>query len=108
MNELDKWAVKLNLDTHRYVYIGRTRYGDDTGYQVECIFYGKDRNCLETHVKYEIEAGFNKRFDIHSDDQHSYYNSLEIQMPKDMTWVTFHKSAHAEPRSNTSMSTFIF
>lgn len=69
---LDQYVVKLNLDTHKYVYIGRTRIGDDTGHQIETIFYGKDQNCPETHEKYEIEAGFNKRFDIHSDDQHTY------------------------------------
>jgi hypothetical protein len=42
---LDEWAVKLKLDTYLYLYIGRTRIGDDTGYQVEVIFYGQDRNC---------------------------------------------------------------
>ena len=108
VNALDEWAVKLMLDTHKYVYIGRTRVGDDTGHQIEAIFYGKDQNCLETHDKYEIEAGFNKRFDVHSDDQHTYYKSLEVETPKAMTWITFHKTSHSSPNGNSSMSTFVF
>lgn len=32
VNELDEWVKKLMLDTHRYVYIGRTRIGDETGH----------------------------------------------------------------------------
>jgi hypothetical protein len=59
-------------------------------------------------LKYEIEAGFNKRFDAESDDQHSYYTSIEIAYPENMTWLTYHKTYHAKPPSNTSMSTFIF
>lgn len=31
VNELDKWVNKLMLDTHKYLYIGRTRIGDNTG-----------------------------------------------------------------------------
>lgn len=63
VNELDKWADKLMLDTHKYLYIGRTRLGDNTGHQIETIFYGKNVRCEETEEKYEIEAGFNKDFD---------------------------------------------
>ena len=32
VNELDEWTNKLKLDTHRYIYIGRTRDGDETGH----------------------------------------------------------------------------
>lgn len=32
VHQLDKWAVKLKLDMYRWLYVGRTRLGDDTGY----------------------------------------------------------------------------
>lgn len=105
---LDEYCVKLKMDTYRWLFVGRTRLGDETGNQIECIFYGKDRQAPEANLKYEIEAGFNKRFDVESDDQHSYYTSLEIKFPENMNWLTFHKSYHAKPPNNTSMSTFIF
>ena len=68
--ELDKWAVKLKIDLYKWLYIGRTRLGDETGYQIETIFYGRDRRAPNTdkELKYPIEAGFNKTFDIESDD----------------------------------------
>lgn len=34
VNELDEWTVKLRLDIHRYLYVGRTRDGDQTGHQI--------------------------------------------------------------------------
>ena len=31
VHHLDKWANEIYLDTYRWLYIGRTRHGDDTG-----------------------------------------------------------------------------
>lgn len=42
VQELDEWTVKLKLDIYQFLYIGRTRIGDDTGNQIEVIYYGKD------------------------------------------------------------------
>lgn len=30
------------MDIHRWLYIGRSRLGDQTGHQIEAIFYGKN------------------------------------------------------------------
>ena len=37
--ELDQLIKKLKIDIYRWLYIGRTRVGDETGSQVEAIFY---------------------------------------------------------------------
>ena len=42
VNQLDKWAVKLKLDISRWLYVGRSRQGDESGNQIEVIFHGKD------------------------------------------------------------------
>lgn len=65
---LDEHCVRLKMDTYRWLFVGRTRLGDETGNQIECIFYGRDRQAPEANLKYEIEAGFAKRFDAESDD----------------------------------------
>lgn len=42
VNRLDEATFKLKMDTQRYLYSGRSRHGDESGHQLECIFYGKD------------------------------------------------------------------
>lgn len=58
------------MDTYRWLYVGRTRLGDNTGSQIEVIFYGKDKHCHEPgrRESYEINAGFTEKFDEDSDD----------------------------------------
>ena len=45
VKSLDYWAVKLKLDIQRWMYVGRSRFGDETGNQIQVIFYGKDTYC---------------------------------------------------------------
>lgn len=61
-------CAHLKMDIYRWLYVGRTRVGDNTGNQIDVIFYGRDRHAYETHTKYKIEAGFDKKFDTESDD----------------------------------------
>lgn len=75
---------------------------------MDVIFYGQDIKCPDAGVKFEVEDGFNKRFVKKDGHSHSYYTSLEVQMPKHMSYVTYHKTYHAKPEQNTSMSAFIF
>ena len=98
------------MDTYRWLYVGRTRLGDNTGSQIEVIFYGEDTVAIDTgnKEKYEINAAFTKKFDDPNDDDHSYYTSLQVKMPENMSFLTYHKTYHAKPPRNSSMSTFIF
>ena len=108
VKELDDWVVKLKLDINRWLYIGRTRLGDETGSQIEVIYHGQDRVSLDVNKPYDLDDGFNKRSIVGGKVQHSYYDSLTVDMPTNMTWVTFHKTYHGKPPDNTSMSSFFF
>lgn len=104
---LDDMCFKLKMDTYRWLYVGRTRLGDDTGSQVEAIFYGKDTHAPESGIKYDFHAAFTRDFDDPNDDDHTYFEALEVKIPENMTFLTFHKTYHARPPNNSSMSTFV-
>lgn len=57
---------------------------------------------------YDLDDGFNKRSIVGGHTQHSYYDSVHVNMPEKMTYVTYHKTYHAKPPNNTSMSCFFF
>lgn len=113
VDELDKWMVKLKLDTYRFLYIGRTRVGDETGNQVETIFYGRDRRAPavrdEGVARYKVVAGFDEKFDLIYYENWNYYESLAVKLPENMTWITSHRASHAKPLvKNSSTSVFIW
>lgn len=96
------------MDTYRWLYVGRTRLGDETGSQVEAIFYGKDTHSPEEQrEKYQFHAAFTRQFDDPNDDDHAYYEALEVKVPENMTFLTYHKTYHGRPPKNSSMSTFV-
>ena len=42
VKSLDDCATKLKIDAYQWLYIGRSRKGDQTGHQIEATFYGKN------------------------------------------------------------------
>lgn len=42
VNSLDKAVKELKMDTYRYLYSGRSRLNDESGTQLEVVFYGKN------------------------------------------------------------------
>lgn len=40
VQKLDDGTEKLKLDTYQWLYIGRTRIGDQTGQQIEALYHG--------------------------------------------------------------------
>jgi hypothetical protein len=54
IKSLDEAAVKLKMDTYQWLYIGRSRIGDETGNQIEVTFHGNDLLVPQINQKYEI------------------------------------------------------
>lgn len=112
VNELDKYVVKLKMDIYRWLYVGRSRLGDETGHQIEAIFYGK--NVLAKYYGgrekpvYELANGANLKLNKLSYDQMVFHDVLDLQLPDTMTWLTYHQTIIAQPKSNTVMNVFIF
>lgn len=98
------------MDINRWLYVGRTRKGDDTGNQIEVIYYGQDRDAYDVNKEYDQDDGLTARYARggSANTTHSYYDSLEVKLPDNMTFVTYHKTYHAEPPKNTAMSCFFF
>jgi len=107
VQELDDLCFRLKMDTYRWLYVGRTRLGDDTGSQVEAIFYGKDIHAPESGNNYEFHAAFTRDFDDPNDDDHTYFEAVDIRVPENMTFLTYHKTYHSKPPRNSCMSTFV-
>ena len=67
VNCLDELANKLRLDIHRYLYIGRTRIGDQTGHQIQATFFGTNLEIKHARVKYELTPCLNKNISFDFD-----------------------------------------
>lgn len=114
VNQLDELATKLKLDIGKWLYVGRSRKGDETGNQIEVIFYGKDTYCTyygssgSNKPINKLANGAEKKINKLPYDQMTFYDSVEVQMPKNMNWITYHETTIAQPPDNTVMSSFTF
>jgi len=45
VQSMDEIAVKLKIDIGKWLYVGRSRKGDESGNQIEVIFYARDTYC---------------------------------------------------------------
>lgn len=95
------------------MYVGRSRFGDETGNQIEVIFYGRDTYCTYYGDKpnkpvNKLSNGSNAKINKLPYNQMTFYDSVEIQLPETMNWITYHETTVALPPDNTVMSNFIF
>lgn len=108
VTRLDACTVQLLMDTYKWLYVGRTRIGDETGHQIECQFLGKNIKTDGYREKYMIDAGFTSKIDVVHNDQCSFVESLEVKVPENSTFATYHRFDYERPAENTVMGCFIF
>lgn len=108
VTRLDECTVQLMMDTYKWLYVGRTRIGDETGHQIECQFLGKNIKTDGYREKYMINAGFTSRIDVVNNDQCSFVEAIEVEIPEASTFATYHRFEYEAPRENTVMGCFIF
>lgn len=103
VQRLDEGTQKLMMDTYRWLYIGRTRIGNQTGGQIEATFHGTDCVAKYGIDMFPIDEGFNREWDFINKKDDVFATALELKLPENMTWATFHKFAFAVPQGNDTV-----
>lgn len=98
VNSLDESTEKLKIDTYRYLYSGRSRLGDESGTQLECVFYGKNVSTKEASGPYPYN-------NIIDNSGFTYIDSLAFTLPDSLKAILYHKVSFKDP-GNTFIRIF--
>lgn len=103
VQRMDDIANQLKLDTYKWLYIGRSRYKDQTGTQIECTYHGKDvkvnpgefKDNRNNSTTYDFVMNF-KTLNWKPDTE-GWVESLEVTLPKQCQYLTSFKFEQNNP-----------